>query len=426
MTSRTARVLGLVARVLPLAVVGYTVFLLIRAHLMDRYLVPSRSMEPTLFGDPETGDLVLVDKTAWWRHEPLPLDLVVVRNAGDDRKGHLVKRMVWKNHGFVAIREGDLYTGSEAHALQRLQKDPVTHRSLRVTWYRWPDRRSEPLERVFRVRESGASLENGALVLPAGAASLEALAREMEPGRRLGRLRQVPPDPYLPGHLATRGAVDTSFLDQEWRRHFVARAFDRDLGLAFECVPQRGCVGLSLVLEHQGVAYGFAYEAGGTVQRIEAGATIGTAMRLPPLRAGQPVRVAFGHLDGRLFVTVGDRHDAKVLVDAEVPSRHEGEGPRPPFENLLHLGAAGNAGSGIELRALEVFHDLYYKSDAGPYGRGAAPYEVGDGEMFLLGDNTFDSTDSRMRVSGQFLLRDLVGRPLAVIAPLRRARWLAR
>ncbi|MCC6671241.1 MAG: hypothetical protein IT458_09275 [Planctomycetes bacterium] len=423
MTSRTAKVLGLVARVLPLAVVGLTVFHLIRSHLLERYLVPSGSMEPTLFGDPETGDLVLVDKTAWWRCEPQALDLVVVRNPAEGRQGHLVKRMVWKNHGYVAIRDGDLYTGSAAHALRRLQKDPVADRSLRVSWFRWPAPGHEALERVFRVGESGATIEGGALVLPPGAASLEALTREMEPMRRRARLRQVPPDPYLPGHLATRGAVDTSFLDQEGRRRFVARAFDRDIGLAFECVPQAGCAGLSLVLEHQGIAYGFAYDASGTVLRLEAGATLGAAMRLPPLRPGAAVRIAFGHLDGRLFVTVGDRHDAKILVDSEVPPRHEGEGPRPPFENLLHVGAAGGA---VTLRSIEVFHDLYYKSDAGPYGRGTAPYEVGDGEMFLLGDNTFDSTDSRMRAHGQFPLRDLVGRPLAVIAPLRRARWLVR
>src|SRR5690606_5653493 len=57
----------------------------------DRYLVPSDSMQPTLFGDPVRGDVVFVDKFAS-RNSVGRGDLVVVDYP--QRPGHqLVKRI---------------------------------------------------------------------------------------------------------------------------------------------------------------------------------------------------------------------------------------------------------------------------------------------------------------------------------------------
>ena len=66
MTSRWAETRRLIRDVFPVVVVAYVVFLLVRSHVCERYQVPSSSMEPTLHGDVDDGDVVLVDKTAWW------------------------------------------------------------------------------------------------------------------------------------------------------------------------------------------------------------------------------------------------------------------------------------------------------------------------------------------------------------------------
>ena len=95
--------------------------------------------------------------------------------------------------------------------------------------------------------------------------------------------------------------------------------------------------------------------------------------------------------------------------------------PHAGIHNLLHVAAAGGA---IRIDRLRVFHDVYYKSLRGPTTPAAAGVELPPGAMYLLGDNTFDSRDSRMGLT--FLLSDLVGRPLGVIGPLARMRWLTR
>ena len=91
---------GLRRRLLDLALIGafgWMVFHWLRAEVVERYAVPSRSMEPTLHGSPSDGDVVLVDKTAFWSVRARPLrrfDLVVVRNRHEPAGSHLVKRFV--------------------------------------------------------------------------------------------------------------------------------------------------------------------------------------------------------------------------------------------------------------------------------------------------------------------------------------------
>ena len=73
------QVLAVLGEAVPVLVVACLVFLLIRTNLIERYHIPSKSMEPTLHGDRKRGDWVLVNKTAYWFDEPKPFDMVVVR-----------------------------------------------------------------------------------------------------------------------------------------------------------------------------------------------------------------------------------------------------------------------------------------------------------------------------------------------------------
>jgi hypothetical protein len=138
-----------------------------------------------------------------------------------------------------------------------------------------------------------------------------------------------------------------------------------------------------------------------------------------PLRPGHPATLEVGYLDGWFFLIA----HGELLFHHELPLSEEWPHAFPPdgVENRLYLAVAGG---GAEVRALRTFHDVYYQARRAPFGPPAAAVELQPGELFLLGDNTFESRDSR---SGRAFPRaDLVGTPIAVVGPVERMRWLTR
>ena len=74
------------------------------------------------------------------------------------------------------------------------------------------------------------------------------------------------------------------------------------------------------------------------------------------------------------------------------------------------------------IRHLRVQRDLFYlELQGGKHGTSSPVYCL-PGEYFLLGDNSGDSEDSRHY--GPVPESLLVGRPLMVLLPLNRMRWL--
>lgn len=134
-----------------------------------------------------------------------------------------------------------------------------------------------------------------------------------------------------------------------------------------------------------------------------------------PAFAGERAEFTFGHLDGRVFFAVGSQ---LVVLEESPPVVDE---PDDWPENVLHFAVAGAAGD-ARLSSVRLFHDVYYRPDAVAF---AEPrYLVEPGRLFLLGDNSSYSVDSRRR--GSFPVSGLAGRPLAVIGPSHRVRWLPR
>ncbi|MEZ5987746.1 MAG: S26 family signal peptidase [Planctomycetota bacterium] len=80
----------------------------------------------------------------------------------------------------------------------------------------------------------------------------------------------------------------------------------------------------------------------------------------------------------------------------------------------------------VRLDRLRVVHDLHYTSFGFHQSRYAVeePYYVGEDRWFVLGDNSEDSSDSRM--TGAVARKDLRGRPWMIVSPLRRFRMLTR
>ena len=91
---------------------------------------------------------------------------------------------------------------------------------------------------------------------------------------------------------------------------------------------------------------------------------------------------------------------------------------RRRVHNGLHVAAIGDPDATVSISALSGFHDVHF-------GRSEEVFELEDGEIFLLGDNASISTDSRNRPRRPFRLEQLIGRPVAVLGPSSRRRWLS-
>ena len=120
-------------------------------------------------------------------------------------------------------------------------------------------------------------------------------------------------------------------------------------------------------------------------------------------------------IDRQLLVAVNDDvlFDPVILEDLPETARP----PRRPVRVMVSQ-------TGVELSKLRLYRDVYYT-------RGKAvnaveePYELGDNEFFMLGDNSPVSSDSRSWPDGTVPRKLLVGRPLIVHLPSRPGviRW---
>ncbi|MGE0431291.1 MAG: signal peptidase I [Planctomycetota bacterium] len=112
-----------------LALLGALVFGGPAGWLTNIYRVPSISMWPTLVGTNPGGDIILVDRTAWWFTPPARFDVVVIDHPGYE--SHLVKRIIGLGGETVSIEGGNVWINGEVavrpEAVQyaQLRRDPV-------------------------------------------------------------------------------------------------------------------------------------------------------------------------------------------------------------------------------------------------------------------------------------------------------------
>ncbi len=433
MRAQLRATLGVLLEAGPVLVLAFLVFLLIRTHLLEYYRIPSKSMEPTLHGDPQRGDLVLVDKTAYWLEQPKPFGLVMLRQrsdgpgAGASDHGkpptYIVKRMVAVGPARVCIQEGDLFVGPfEGGSLTRVVKDPLEYADMRVSVFEHPRANSEEtFDDFFRVPPGLGGMQEHDLVLGAGSKDLAGLAAALDPAEWQRRLQQRDLDLHVAGHMSTRKAIDTSYLDPHGRRQLPDQpGYQPDIGISLRFVPGQAVNGFQLVMEYRGGTVAVAYEVSGGGRMLVDGTPAGEDFSGPKLVWNTPVAVSFGYLDGHGFLIV--QGELVLHRRLKLPSRED-----TPRENALHFGVAGERGE-VRILGIVVFHDVHYLENQARTRRlgGNTPYMVPNDHLFLLGDNTPVSHDSRDFEMSWFRLDDLVGRPIAVLAPLSRSRFLHR
>lgn len=109
---------------------------------------------------------------------------------------------------------------------------------------------------------------------------------------------------------------------------------------------------------------------------------------------GRPRVLEFGHLDYRVYVKVDGREVLATTDEQYAPQLDELRATHRTMPPQLRLIAADLS---LELRGLRIDRDVYYAYSRANTQRAYAyhPFRLGADEMFVLGDNSPNSADSR-------------------------------
>lgn len=363
-----------------------------RGFLGDVFYVKSSSMEPTLLGGDEGGESVLVRFT---RDPTLRrFDLVVVQRPGQPEP--VVKRVAALPGETVFLSDGDLVVDG-----RRLDwRDP---RPAFVPVY---DSERRPAPDVFYFKREPDGPWRG------GEGTWTVDARSVERGSNGGMMSYGPDlrDAYWGPDGAWRDGI-----------HQVG---DAVLEVQFSAAGGDGRVRFDLVEE------GDTFEA-----VVEWGPDGGTRLAFERWMQDEAPAV----LEEReLHLEPDTWHAVRFWnVDNNLVFEIVGRGvllAAPYAANQRYLGAVhgndksvgsrvafGAEGLEVRFRGIRILRDLHY-TDQGEFAV-EAPLTLGLDELFLLGDNSADSRDSRFW--GPVAASRIVGRPVAVVWPWGRRRGLA-
>lgn len=354
--------------------------LCVRAFVGDVYYVDSSSMEPTLHGAERGGDWVFVRYDG--ELQPRRFDLAVIQlpNAREP----LVKRIAGLPGETLQIGDGDLFVegrpidasapGRPLVELFDSERDPFEFTVMKP---RWSEQAGTWKLDARGLREALASwrghLDDGYL----------ARDRTRVDGKRLVC------DAVL--ELETR-------VEPDWKR-LVLRLTEK--GDVFE---------LELTPEPTGARARVLRRTNTEKSEVLAELSL-------PLRAGEWHRVRWSNIDNWLALDFDGRRVATARYDANVPLEHM---PDVSYQHLLPRVAFGGGELVAEFRRVRVERDLHYSN----LGRHAidAPVTLAPDEVFVLGDNSGESVDSRE--SGPVELLHVIGTPVWVVWPPSRWRSL--
>lgn len=378
MTARRRRILIAVG-VLLLALLPFLFF--------ELHEIEGESMAPML----RHGDLVLVRRDS----DPPERQRAVVMRAPGEGGATVVKRAIGLGGESVLIRDGDVWIDG---ALQRRSIEQID--ATLVPWLTIPD---------LAIRRRGGvdvllgRTDQEAVAPQVGRCWLAEDGRHLKIGADDGRARvAVPADDLMDDHVAGSG---------RWVR---GSNVVRDPVLDVELIerPARGAVSFAHVVD--GAAHTLVrLQDGGGESRLRLLGPGGLTLvehRLPP---SPTLRL-------RLYL-VDDRRRLELLDPELDAPRVLFDGPREGLgacrSSRLEIAVEGGA---LVLGRLDISRDIHYTSTS-PIGArdGLAPFEVPPHQVFVLGDNSPESRDSR-HWGALEIADDVVGRPFLLLWPWHR------
>jgi signal peptidase I len=376
----------------------------VRLQVVTAYHIPTKSMEPTLHGDPRHGDRILVNKLAG---APERFDIAVFEGWAEDRKNY-VKRCVARPGEKLDLHEGDVWIDGEL-----VRKEGDAYEALLVEVY---DRERETRRTESRVAaDSGAAFETDFRARVAelwrfdGVGACEMQADEAAPfaGFRL-RAPDEPAPLAAPAQLVWHEFVEDTYVDPESgdMRIGTRSVCDQRVTASVKPVPHTGArVEMALT---RGEDHEYVATLCGDGRGVALYADKVEVARAPDvvLREGVPTKVSFSQVDYVLRLCVDGRLVLRHDLPAPDDPRTEGQPGTPSIR--VPRGAAW-------IDPLRLERDVYWV----PYPTSDVD-RLGPDEFFMLGDNSSNSHDSR--ALGPVHRRRLVGAPLLVVWPPDRIR----
>jgi signal peptidase I len=382
------------------------------------------------------GDRILVDKFTYDFRAPERWDVTVFKYP-EDAKTNYIKRLVGLPGETVFLAGGDIWTATGDAEPAIARKPPKTLRAM-LQCVHDADRVAAPL---VQAGWPTAWTDWSADPAAAGRWTTDDDGRSFTASCPAGswaelRFRHVVPSAddwrAILGGGRPRPAVPTPIVDAQAYNTTPARLHPvGDLAVELRAESRGDAGTLELDLVEAGERHTLALDlADGTARIAVPGADVATGRTA--VRGRGAWQICFANVDDELSLFVDGRRiefdaptawrRAMPTAAAEPAVAPTTPGSREPSD----LAPAGVrlSGGDVRLSALRVLRDVYYvpmvdvARDGLPIEEPVLEFPLGDGEYFMLGDNSAASKDSRLWLDGHHVDRRLlVGKALVVFWP---------